>query len=681
MTYKRVVACASSGLVTLLLAACGGGGSGGDISPSAPPVATASGSDTFLLFPNPQALPDGSSPKIDSSAYALAYYAAVDPANAKDTLAKWKAANGFDTGTGTQVSAVFADVRDLGYGRRMTARKNLDGTIAFLVENYLANPGNAYALAPFSPVSLEAAVVQDTRWLILINAIEFSPGPQGGASFAKFFNFDPVTGRRQLTVDLDRRGEKAMPGACITCHGGRGDALTPDATGRLVFNVVQNSASGAPGDVQARLAPLELGIPSEVGTGTSLKVGALQFSTRAGYTRSEQEAALKTMNTFVLCSYPLPTGATPQGPEDSCRREANNGEWQGTAADLIKQAYGGDRLPSDTYTLAQTYMPPEGWPSNQTALYQDVVAPSCRACHILRGTGAQSDIDLTTFDKFKGFAIFPGDGYPKAEGFDDRIKAHAIDRGNMPLAKIVYDTFWSSTNPGPSTMATFLQGQGFTVRDAAGAVLQPGRPIADPGPDRVVGRTQGPISLSTAGSLFANAYSWSIDSGPDGATPPTGATLTNPTSASPTFSATTNGKYVLRLVVSNGSRQSEAARLTLVVQTTLSPAATAIGFGNITSVLQSANCIGCHNPNGAPPPPVFFADQNGALRTDAAFYAELRSRINFTDIVASPLLRKPAGNHHGGGLSNGFDATALPGDPARANYDLFLNWILNRAPQ
>jgi len=44
-------------------------------------------------------------------------------------------------------------------------------------------------------------------------------------------------------------------------------------------------------------------------------------------------------------------------------------------------------------------------------------------------------------------------------------------------------------------------------------------------------------------------------------------------------------------------------------------------------------------------------------------------------------LRKPSGNHHGGGQLGGFDATVLPGDPARVNYDLFLNWILNGAPR
>ena len=61
--------------------------------------------------------------------------------------------------------------------------------------------------------------------------------------------------------------------------------------------------------------------------------------------------------------------------------------------------------------------------------------------------------------------------------------------------------------------------------------------------------------------------------------------------------------------------------------------------------------------------------------------SEVRSRINFTDIAASPLLRKPSGNHHKGLLVAGFNASAAPGDAARARYDLFLNWILNGAPQ
>jgi mono/diheme cytochrome c family protein len=611
-----------------------------------------SGPDSFLLFPNPQVQADGTL-QTDTLAYADAYYAAIDPGNAKDTLAKWKAANGFDTGTGTQVTVVFGDRRDLGYGRRMTGRQNPDGTIAFVVENYLVRAGAAYA---YSPLNLEAAIARDPRSLIGINAIEYSPGPGGGASFVKFFNFSPATGQRDGALDLDGRGDKAMPGPCITCHGGRGDALTPpDATGKPRFNLVQNSVSQTRGDLQARLHPFE--------------VEPFEFSATPGFSRAEQEAGFKALNKMVLCSYPM---ASPSSfPEDQCRRVAVRGEWQGTAAALIKAFYGGNGLPNPTFSDA--FIPASWEIAGQTTLYKTVVAPACRMCHVVRGTGAQSDIDFMTYEKFQAFA--------------DRTRAHVIDRGNMPLVKIVYDAFYQSSQP--ETLATFLQGQGLApVRDSSGAALRPGRPVADPGPDRVV--RQGATRLSAAGSLYSTAYSWSIVSGPNGATPATGATLTEATSAQPTFTAATDGAYVLSLTTSSGSAQSAPRQVTLVVDNTLAPAPTAIRFADVKAALQApGTCTACHSATGfAPLPPVFFTnyDRNGDGKAgdatdDAWFYAEVRGLVNFTDIVASPLLRKPSGNHHAGGRFAGFDTGAKPGSAARSKYDLLVNWILNGAPQ
>jgi len=635
----------------LLLASCGGGSSG-DVRPGADPgVVPTSGPDSFLLFPNPQVQPDGSL-QTNTLAYADAYYAAIDPSNAKDTLAKWKAANGFDTGTGTQVTVVFGDQRDLGYGRRMTARQNTDGTLAFIVENYLIPAGGVYA---YSPLNLEAAIVRDPKSLIGINAIEFSPGPAGGVSFAKFFNFSPTTGERETALDLDGRGDKAMPGPCITCHGGRADALTPpDASGRPRFPLVQNSVSQARGDVQARLHPFEADV--------------FQFSSTPGFTRAEQEAPIKVINRMILCSYPL--SAPSSLPEDACRRPASQGEWQGSADAMLKSFYGGDGMPSPTFS--DTYIPQSWLVNGQTTLYRSVIAPACRACHLMRGTGAQSDIDFATFEKFQAYA--------------DRTRAHVLDRGNMPLAKIVYDAFYGSSQP--ETLATFLENQGLVARDGSGAVLKPGRPVADPGPDRVI--RPGATRLSAAGSLFSDAYAWSIVSGPKGVTPATGATLTDANTAQPTFSAASDGTYVLSLVASSGSIQSDPKTLALVVDSTLAPAPSAIRFSDIKSVMQTGElCTTCHGPKGKPPsPPVYFTndDRNGDgsvgdATDDAWFYAEVRGRINFADIAASPLLLKAAGKHHRGGQAAGFDASAAPGQPTRAKYDLFLNWILNGAPQ
>jgi mono/diheme cytochrome c family protein len=647
MAFTRLLASLAAAAAALMLASCGGGGSSGDIHPGTNPAPVAGEPNGFLLFPNPQLQPDGSL-QTNTSAYADAYYAAIDPNNTKDTLAKWKAANGFDTGTGTQVTAVFGDSRDLGFGRRMTARQNRDGTLAFFVENYLVKTGAAYG---FTPINLEAAIVRDPKSLVYLAGVEFSPGPAGGISFAKFFSFDVVTGQRETMVDIDGRGDKAMPGPCITCHGGRADALTPpDASGKPRFNLLHNTVSRARGDTQGQLPPFE--------------VDTFQFSTTPGYTRAEQEAALKVMNRWVLCSYPLPAPSTL--PEDACRRPASSGEWQGTVAALVKAAYGGDGLPSSAY--GDVNVPASWTAAGQAPLYTTVIAPACRQCHIMRGTGTQSDIDFTTYEKFQPYA--------------DRTFATVVNRGNMPLAKLVYDAFHASS--GEETLASFLGGQGFAARDVSGRPLRPGRPIADPGPDRVL--RQGATRLSGSGSLFASTYAWSIASVPNGSLP---ATLTDANTAQPTFNAASDGTYVLSLVVGNDSAQSAPKLQTLVVSNALTPAPSAIRFSDVKAILQDGQkCQGCHGPAGPFPVPIYFTNEDrdgdgvaGTATDDAWYYAEVKSRINFAEIATSELLRKPAGLHHRGGRGDSFDTSLAPGQPGRAKYDVFLNWALNGAPQ
>ena len=649
--------CAAVALA-LLLGACGGGGSGssstGDIVPGAegPPVAV-TGPNSFLLFPNPILASDGTQ-ETNTLEYARAYYAAIDPLNQKDTLVKWKLANGMGTGgAGTfEETVAFGDKRDLGYGRRMTARKNADGTLAFMVENYLVDVGAGYG---YSTLNLDAAVSQARKWHIGTNAIEFSPGPSGGVSFVKFYTFDPATGQRALEGELDGRGNKAMPGICITCHGGRGDPLTaPDAQGKRLFPLVAYAVSQQRGDVQARLHSFEL--------------DAFDFSAVPGFTRAELEPRLKNINKLILCSYPLPEPSAL--PEDQCRRSATVNEYQGTAALHLKAAYGGPGLPNATFR--DNYIEQSWLDAGQSTLYRNVQVPACRVCHALRGTGNQSDIDFTSFDKF--------------DGYSDRIKAHMVDRGNMPLAKLIAETFYS-TPASVSAISGFLLGKGF----ADGAML-PGRPVADPGPDRVV--KQGTTTLSALASLYAASYQWSIASGPDGAVPATNATLANASSAQPVFNASSNGTYVLKLTASTGAVQSAPATLRLVVNNALAYTPSALRFAQVKAILQSdsAGCKTCHNAASEVLPPIYFIapdqaqdiDRNGDGRVDGTdnqwFHAEVRGRINFTDIGASPLLRKPSGNHHNGGLRSGFNAALSPGQDDRKDYDLILNWALNGAP-
>ena len=255
----------------------------------------------------------------------------------------------------------------------------------------------------------------------------------------------------------------------------------------------------------------------------------------------------------------------------------------------------------------------------------------------------------------------------------------------MPLAVVPFDRFWGSGMP--DAMANFLQAQGFPARDAGGQVLRPGRPIADPGPDRTV--RQGPTTLSAANSLFANTYAWSIVSGPNGAVPPAGATLTNATAAQATFNATVDGTYVVQLVASSGGTASAPALLTIVVNNALAPAPDAIRFADIKARLQSpaAGCTGCHTPAfGAP----VVSRISTAMATARGGRCDRRSVVLHGGARAHQLhrpRREPAAQQTVGQSPLRRTASGLQYRPRRRARPhapttiCFLNWILNGAPQ
>ena len=368
----------------------------------------------------------------------------------------------------------------------MYARQNPDGTLAFFVENYLIQAGADYA---YSPLNLDAAIVRDTRWLVGINAIEFSPGPNGGAPFREVLQLHSrrpaCAGSRWISTAA---GVKAMPGPCISCHGGRGDALTPpDATGKPLFNLVQNGVSlharrraGAPAPVRAR---------------------RLRFLHHApGILAPEQEAAIKTINKWILCSYPIADaldGARGRVPP-RVGRERMAGHRGGADQGRLWRRRHCPPPRSTTLTCRSRWLA-----AGQQTLYREVVAPSCRTCHVMRGTGGAIRPRLQQSTR-------------SSVGYADRIKAHVIDRGNMPLAKIVFDAFcgdrrrarrcWRPSSKRRATRCAIPRAQS----------CRPGRPIADPGPDRVT--PPGATVLSASGSLFASGYAWTLVSGPAGAT-------------------------------------------------------------------------------------------------------------------------------------------------------------------
>ena len=346
---------------------------------------------------------------------------------------------------------------------------------------------------------------------------------------------------------------------------------------------------------------------------------------------------------------------------------------------MIQSWYGGPAMPgpfSDTYV-------PAGWNSSTAIagttfapidLYKNVVAPYCRTCHILRGTKNQDDINFFTYGT-------PAAGVTPATGFQslaDRIKVHVFDRGNMPLAQIPHSDFWGSS--APQMLASFVDAMlGAGTATSNGAPLMPGRPIADPGPDRMV-RTGANAVLTGENSLFASTFSWTHVSGPSN------PVITNANAMVAIFNASVAGTYVENLSVNGGA---SSKNVTITVDDNF-PDPLNIKFAQVKNVLQNVahkgttKCVDCHKNVATPlpvtTPPIWYTsfdrDNDGAVNsTDEAWFLKaISGRVNLTEIVASPLLRKPTGNHHNAGkVIDVADGTTNGG---LWNYSVLYNWIL-----
>ena len=143
MRFANFPARAAALLAAALVAACGGGGSPGDTRTdfTPPPIQPVIGPGQVPDVPQSAGAGRRHACRPPPTRTPTRTTAPIDPQNERDTLAKWKAKNGFETGTGQEITVVFGDQRDLGYGRRMNARRNPDGTLAFYVENYLVRTG------------------------------------------------------------------------------------------------------------------------------------------------------------------------------------------------------------------------------------------------------------------------------------------------------------------------------------------------------------------------------------------------------------------------------------------------------------------------------------------------------------------------------------------------------------
>ena len=567
---------------------------------------------------------------VSSVAYANAYYAAVDPEGERETLADWKARNGFGDPASTVTHVVFRDALDLGYGRDMYVLRNAGtGRIAFFVNNYIValQPGSP---SNYGPLNLEAAIARDPRWFKGSNAIEFSPANEdnrgdanGAMKIAKFFTFD-ASGRRITSADLDGRGVKHMPGMCWACHGGQTLPLLPD--GRFPPQSL-------------RSAKLNV-----------LAVADLEFSAQAGFHRGDLEAGLRTMNRFVRESY------ADMAARDVSDSATGRGHWDPAfALQLLDGRYGGD---FSAGAWNEDYVP-AGWQDGPgqggaAQLFRRVVAPHCLGCHTLQGrTAATPETELK-----QGNAI-NFSSYTKFMANRERIIDYVYKRGIMPMSLRNYEAFWRDPDGAPALLASAL-GEPALFDAATGKVNPPGRAVARAGADRTVPGPAVPLDGSASG--FAATHAWRLVSQPG-----SGASLAGAATARAVLTATAPGAYVLELTVANG-RGSDTDTVTVTVDAATREPDALTFVDDIRPLIVRHDCTSCHAATGTDGIPGFWDD---AVDSDGVrLYQRLMARVDLAQPEDSKLLAKPSSVLHGGGK------LIDPATPAgAADYNLLLNWI------
>lgn len=319
--------------------------------------------------------------KTNTEAEATEYYQAIgvlDPNDSnlpgpKATLPQWKAANGF-TGTG-EVIAVYFNEFDLRFGREMHCQ-TVSAKIACYVTNYGVTPtGQPGPGGPPGP-ALQDAITRTNP--VATVAMEYDPA--AGSADVQFYTYDGA-GNFVTKAALDSQGAKAIPGICQNCHGGTYNAQT---------NLVEN-ANFLPFDVFSFL-----------------------YSDQPGYSQAEQEGAFRVLNLLVKRTEP-----------HQAIKDLIDGMYPGGVSQLNSVA-SSNYVPPGWQVADDPQTPDVNEANAALVLYNSVVRPYCRTCHI--AVDPALDLDWLRYDKFVQRA--------------NLIKAAVCISHAMPHAEVTWLKFW-----------------------------------------------------------------------------------------------------------------------------------------------------------------------------------------------------------------------------------------------
>ena len=278
-------------------------------------------------------------------------------------------------------------------------------SISYGSANTAAYVCNHLGPATDSQADINTAIANTVAGLDLVACVAMDymahPGVNGGLPFTRFYIFGP-SGQLLPSVNLDTRREKFVPGTCVVCHGGD-----------------RYAGSFPPGGKAANVG----------GHFLPYDTGNFEFSTGAGLTEAAQEAAIYSLNQNVLQAGP--TTAVSQ---------------------LIAGWY------ATSHTLNKSYLPTswKGRGTAATSFYRNVVARSCRTCHVAMVSGYD-------FDQYAN--ITPGGSFYRGEGASLDVGTtvcggrQVIRAHSMPNSLVTFNRFWNSSGTSvdqPKILSTFL---------------------------------------------------------------------------------------------------------------------------------------------------------------------------------------------------------------------------------
>jgi mono/diheme cytochrome c family protein len=489
------------------------------------PAAAITSTSDRLTAPSSNAQPH------DSSASAHTYYSTIDPSDSKSTLNSWLGLNGFNAnvaGWAADAHAVYTNNYDLGFGRDMYLKFGTcdAGAASLPLQERIGKCDVAAVVVNYASVQAAANKLNP----IVAVAMEYSAAPgtsPAKARFVKFYVFAPDTRtgafERVTSVDLDRRGQKPVPQACVVCHGGTPEALP--ASGAAPYANEGNVAAGF------LSWDLDSFFYSDTDPGFSQKPE--DAALKAQFTRAKQEAQFKLLNSGAYLTM------------DDPNRFA-------LARELLEGWYGGVGLPS---SFNGAFVPP-GWqpggadqnPADSATVYSDTFAQHCRACHVLQApalvNGAYVDpraaMQSAGISACSSKLVTPVKPGPVGANQIHQIPmgcywefAHSpfmsavVSSGQMPFARRTLDRLWvqpdGSTSPGET-----LQ-QHFASQTPPVTISTPGTSIAQittpphgasnsvitvlaqndllTGAPVAVGNA---VRLDSSRSAFADAISWTV---------------------------------------------------------------------------------------------------------------------------------------------------------------------------